>query len=476
MQPEQTKKLAKLMLIKKKLPAGPILSLMGKKRGKEMSKKVLAAIIVTAAIIVILSGAYLASRPANQAPKTIKIGWPTPLTGPIANFGESDPWLAKHFTKIVNDERGGVYLREYGKRIPIEILIRDTGSDEKTATIVAENLILDDKADLMLTLHTPGTTVPVSLTCEKYKVPCIAANTPVISWLSGGPYEWSYLHFWTEIDASEVYVNMWSLVKTNKKVGGLWNDDADGKTFREATMAAAQEQGYDFIGDAGLSSYGTKDYSAYITGWMEKDVEIIAGNFIPPDFASLLRQMREMGFNPKVITVGRAILFPSAVSELGSHLPLGLTTEVWASRHHPYVSSMTGFTPERLETLWEEESGKQSSQPLFYSYAMLEVALDTLERAGSIDKEKIRNALADTDLDTIVGHVSYKAALSPEDEKRYEKYPQLIKNKDHYSIAPVVGGQWARGAKWPWEIQIVHNWNYGSIPQTSEMIVIPKGQ
>lgn len=268
-----------------------------------MNKKLLVAIVVFVVVVIVISvGVYLAISSAILIPKSIKIGWPVPITGAIATFGEPDPWLAEYITKIVNEEKGGVYLSEYGQKIPIEILVRDTKSNEGFAASVAEDLILKEKIDLMVVLHAPSTTVPVSSMCEKYKVPCIVFDTPVLSWLKGKPYEWSYLHFWTEPDVAEAHVGMWDLVKeqTNKRAGGLWNDDPDGRTFMEATIAVAEEHGYDFVGDEGLSPYGTEDYSSYITDLMEKDVELLAGNFIPPDFATFWRQCDAMGFHPKV--------------------------------------------------------------------------------------------------------------------------------------------------------------------------------
>lgn len=155
-------------------------------------------------------------------------------------------------------------------------------------------------------------------------------------------------------------------------------------------------------------------------------------------------------------------------------MPLGLTTEIWWSKYHPSVSPLTGLTPEKLTDLWKKESGKQWTQPLFYSLGAFETAIDALQRAGSLDKEKIKNAIADTDLNTIVGRVSFKAPLSPEDKKRYEKWPELIEYKSHYSLAPVVGGQWIKGVEWPWEIQIVYNWKYDWIPETAKMILVPE--
>lgn len=441
---------------------------------------IIIAIVIIVAIIAGVAVYYFILKPGPpSAPEYIKIGWPVPLTGGIAAFGEPDPWVARQIEDYVNNVIGGVYLSEYGRKIPIKIIMRDTKSDADFAATVAAELITKEQIDLMVVLHTPGTVVPVSAQCERYEVPCVAYDCPVLSWLIGAPYKWSYLAFWTEVDVAHIFVGIWDALgaKTNKIVGGLWSDDPDGRTFRELTVKLARARGYTVI-DSGLAPYGTTDFSAYIQQWKSAGAEILTGNFIPPDFASLWRQCREMGYIPKVATIGRSVLFPAQVEALGGDLGLGLTTEVWVHKVSPFKSSLTGQTPADLADAYEKATGKQWSTPLIFSHAALENAIDALRRAGSLDKEKIRQAIADTDLHTIVGYINFKKPLSeiltPEELSLYQQYPELIENQDHYSITPVVGGQWVKGTKWPYELQVVYNWKYDNIPETAMVKTIPE--
>ena len=109
----------------------------------------------------------------------------------------------------------------------------DTESDPTKAGDVASKLILQDEIDLMITLHTPDTVNPVDAMCERYQVPCISSNAPVESWLTGGPYKWSFHFFFSVPQIVDTFVSMWDSVadKTNKVVGGLWPNDPDGKTY-----------------------------------------------------------------------------------------------------------------------------------------------------------------------------------------------------------------------------------------------------
>ncbi|MEM4425806.1 MAG: ABC transporter substrate-binding protein [Candidatus Nezhaarchaeales archaeon] len=438
------------------------------------------AIITIAIVIIIVAGiaTYFLMMP-RAAPEYIKIGWPVPLTGPIAAFGEPDPWIASEIERYVNNIMGGVYLAEYGRKIPIKIILRDTKSDAPTAASIAAELITREGVDLMVVLHTPATVNPVTGQCERYGVPCIALDCPVLSWLEGAPYKWSYLAFWTEVDVAHVFVGIWDALgnKTNRIVAGIWSDDPDGRTFRELTIRLAKMRGYTVI-DSGLVPYGTTDFSAYIETWKRAGAEILTGNLIPPDFATLWRQCRERGFIPKVATIGRSVLFPAQVEALGGDLGVGLTTEVWAHVVYPFRSSLTGQTPKDLAEAYEKTSGKQWSSPLMFSHAAFELVVDVLQRAGSLNKDKIREAIANTDLSTIVGRINYKKPLkeilSPEEYAIYQEYPKLIEHQDHYSITPVVGGQWVRGTKWPFELEIVYNWKYNNIPVTASVKTIPE--
>jgi branched-chain amino acid transport system substrate-binding protein len=154
-------------------------------------------------------------------------------------------------------------------------------------------------------------------------------------------------------------------------------------------------------------------------------------------------------------TGGKPIIMPSAVQALGANLANGLTVCVWWSPYHPFKSSLAGYGAKVLCDAWTEKTGRQWTQPLGFIYATYEVAADVLKRAGSLNKEKIREAIAQTNVNTIVGPIKY--------------------NKENYSRTPMVGGQWVKGKKWPWELEIVENNQYPEIKKTANLVFpIPK--
>jgi branched-chain amino acid transport system substrate-binding protein len=392
------------------------------------------------------------ARPAFAAKKRdfILIGRVNPNSGPLSSFGETTPWIDDRVLAEINKD-GGIFIKEAGKKLPVRIKLLDSESDPTKAGDVASKLILQDEVDLMITLHTPDTVNPVDAMCERYQVPCISSNAPVESWLTGGPYKWSFHFFFSVPQIVDTFVAMWDSAadKTNKVVGGLWPNDPDGKTYAEMFTKRLNEKGYKVV-DAGRFPNKTPDYTSFIDLWKKEKVEILTSIQPPPDFAAAWRQCFQQGFIPKMCTGGKPILFPSAVQAIGGNLPNGLTTCVWWSPQHPFKSSIAGYGSKALCDAWTEKTGRQWTQILGFTYATFEVAVDALKRAGTLDKDKLREAIAQTNLTTIVGPLKF--------------------NNQNYSRTPMVGGQWVKGKKWPWELEIVENDQYPEIKKTAKLL------
>jgi branched-chain amino acid transport system substrate-binding protein len=375
--------------------------------------------------------------------REVVIGYVSPQTGPIAVFSAADAFIVE---RVVNalDQKG---IMVDGKKARFRVVRVDSQSNPTKAGEVAQSLITGEKVDLVVVAHTPDTTNPVGAVCEATRTPCISTVAPIGPWLSGGPYEWTYHFFWDLPDIIQVFTGMWDKLPTNKVVGGIWPNDPDGTAWAGAFTKALTDKGYKVV-DPGRYPNGTTDFTVFIQKWKEAKVEIVTGVPIPPDWAACWRQCAQQGYRPKIASIGKAILFPAAVEAIGESLPEGLTSEVWWSPAHPFKSSLSGETAADLAGAYPE----QWAQPLGFVYAMFEVVGDVLARAQSVDKEKVRKALAETKLDTMVGPIQF-------DEK-------------HVARTPLVGGQWTKGDKYPWDLRVVYNETAPSIPKTAELKAI----
>jgi len=405
-----------------------------------------------AAILAALPGISLAQG------ATIRIGYVSPQTGPLAPFGEADKWVIDRMQAVF---KSGIAVG--GKKASIQILLKDSQSNPNRAGEVANDLILKDKVQLVLTAGTPETANPVSDACELNEVPCISSVVPWQPWFfgrKGDPakgFNWTYHFFWGLEDVIANFTNGWKSVQTNKKVGGLFPNDGDGNAWGDKELGFPKPlaaNGFSLL-DPGRYQNLTQDFSAQIAAFKKDGVEIVTGVMIPPDAKTFLTQAKQQGFRPKVVTLGKALLFPGAIEALGD-LGNGLTTEVWWSPSHPYKSSLTGQTAKALAEAYQGATKKQWTQPIGFAHALFEVAADVLKRAKDSSNKSVRDALAATHLSTVVGGVKW-GGQGP------------FKN---VSKTPLVLGQWVKGKTHKYELVIVNNQAAPRIPTGGKMKLI----
>ncbi|MBS0318451.1 MAG: ABC transporter substrate-binding protein, partial [Proteobacteria bacterium] len=381
--------------------------------------------------------------PGVFAADTVKIGYVSPQTGPLAPFGESDKWVIDQMKAVFKD---GLVIG--GKKHQVQIVLKDSQSSPNRAGEVANDLILKDGVALMLTAGTPETANPVSDACELNEIPCVSTVVPWQSWFfgrKGDPakgFQWTYHFFWGLEDVIANYTNGWKSVQTNKKVGGLFPNDSDGNAWGDKQIGFPKplsSMGFSLT-DPGRFQSGTQDFSAQIAAFKRDNCEIVTGVVIPPDAKTFLTQARQQGFKPKVVTLGKALLFPSAIEALGD-LGLGLSTEVWWSPSHPFASSLTKQSAKALAEAYEAGTKKQWTQPIGFAHALFEVASDVLKRSKSLKAGDVRDAMAATNMATVVGPVKW-GGTGP------------MRN---VSKTPLVLGQWVKGTKYKVDLLIVND-------------------
>ena len=407
--------------------------------------------------------------PAVQAAKTLKIGYVSPQTGPLAAFAEADNFVISNF---LNTVKGGVKVGS--ATLPVEVVVKDSQSNPNRAAEVAKELIVSNKIDLMLVASTPETTNPVSTQCEIEEVPCISTVAPWQPYFigrqanpGGGPPAWkpfnyTYHFFWGLEDVIAVFTNMWGQLQTNKSVGGLFPNDGDGNAWGDKQVGfppVLEKLGYKLT-DPGRYQNLTDDFSAQIAAFKKGECEIITGVVLPPDFTTFWNQAQQQGLKPKAASIGKAILFPVAVEALGKN-GNNLSSEVWWSPNHPFKSSLTGQSAKEIAMAYEKSSGKQWTQPIGFVHALFELAVDVAKRSGDVgDNKNVVKAIAATKLDTVVGHIAWDGKNLP---------PFAQKN---IAKTPLVGGQWRLRDGNKYDIVITDNRTAPEIPAGGKMEAI----
>ncbi|MDR0875581.1 MAG: ABC transporter substrate-binding protein [Clostridiales Family XIII bacterium] len=397
-----------------------------------------------------------ASAPVTQAPSgdTIKIGIVNPTTGPLAGFGEGSPWTENIVVDYVNNELGGIEVD--GVKKPIEIILYDTESNATRCTELTQKLITEDKVDLIVVRHTPDTVNPAVAVCERYEVPCISADEPIDAFLPEGPFEWSFHAHWQLVDLYPQYLSLWDQAGfgpgTGAKVGYLFPSDADGFAWVDG-FDTLEAYGYSVI-DPGRFPADTTDYSDIVRQFKDADVNIVVGCVTNPAFSTFWKQAKQLGFDPDVVSVGKAYLLQADADAIGADLMDNLECEVWWDKSRSYESSLTGLTPSAFAEKYQEESGRNITPPMSSKFTTMEIAVDALTRAGTLNKEAIRDAIAQTDLDTIYGHIKYTS--------------------EHTSPIQMTGGQWQKQEDGSLKLAVINNSVAADLPTTGAYIPLKK--
>ncbi|WP_186395696.1 ABC transporter substrate-binding protein [Stappia sp. TSB10GB4] len=376
-----------------------------------------------------------------QTAGRIKMGYISPATGPLGLFGETDGFTVQK----IREALGGQIRSAKGDLYDIEILERDSQSNPNKAAEIAGNLILNDEVNILVPASTTDTILPSMEQAELYETPCISAGAPwqaVIMPRGGGEFDWTYHFFWGLDEALNTFVGLWNGLDTNRKVGMLFPQNIDGETWGNEDYGLprpTREAGYD-VTIPGYFQPRTNDFSAQISAFKAAGCEIIGGITYPDDLKTFVTQCNQQGYKPKAVTVAAALLFPSGVEAMGP-LGNGMTSEVWWTPAFPFKSSITAQSGQQIADQWEAEQKRQWTQPLGYSHAVLEIAIDVLRRSSNpLDREANRDALAATDLQTVVGQIRFSG--------------QPHKN---ICTTPIFGGQWVKGETWPYDLKIVDN-------------------
>ncbi len=408
----------------------------------------------------IKAGAGLVAMPAilrhgraYAANPVIKVGHVSPVTGPLAGFGEADAHVLEGIRKAF---AGGI--ENNGKRYDVEIITKDSQSNPSRAAEVAAELILKDEVDIITGSSTPDTVNPVADQAEVNGTPCITSDCPWQPYFfgrNGDPatgFKSTYHFFWGLEDVIGAFLALWDQPGVEKKVAGLFPNDADGNAWGDAERGFPKPlagAGYTLT-DPGRYQPLSEDFSAQIAAFKAAAAEIVTGVMIPPDFGNFWAQSGQQGFKPKIVTIGKALLFPSAIASYGPR-GVGLSSEIWWSPNHPFKSTLTGETAKQLADGYVAATGRPWTQPIGFKHALFEIVADVIKRSADLgNAEATAEAISKTSLPTMVGtierskgpvkNVSKTPHLAPHTHKHGDKVELVITTNKTAPEIPV-GGQ-----------------------------------
>lgn len=394
--------------------------------------------------------ALLKSTSVNAAGSSIKVGWVTPLTGPLAFFGGPDEFVLAQYAAALSEGANGR---------PIEIIVKDSQSNPNRAAEVAVELILEDEVSLLLSAGGPGTVNPVADQAELNGVPSLSTACPWQPFVMGrgsNPkqgFESTFLFAFGLEDVIAAYLKLWEGTDTNRRVGMLLPNDADGNAWGNDTFGfppALKAAGYEVV-DLGRYSPMSDDFSSFISAFKAAETDIIMGSMIPPEFLTFWAQAAQQGLKPKIATIGKSLLLPTVLDATGDRGDL-LSTELGWHPQFPFVSATTGQSAAQIAQAWTAATGTPWVQTIGLKHALMDLAVDVLRRTDDpSDPASVISAIRGSDVETTLGRANW--ANSP------------IAN---VSKSAMMGGQWHQ-RDGSYELEIAANPTELAVPVTQPL-------
>ena len=360
-----------------------------------------------------------------EAPKEIVIGSTLALSGRFKGIVGQFDKLAKAWTDLVN-EKGGIYVKEYDKKLPIRILIYDDASKQENARKFYEKMATDPSIAFFLGPFSSFISNAAITVAAKHKIPMqmVCANDAV---LFETPNYW---RVGTLVRAEREWEFLPVLYKNR---GGV-------KTFATLTMDTLHNKGATRGFEEGLGEKGfevvyseiapppTKNFAPMIARMKRANPDVVCIEALSMGFSiGFLKQMREAGFKPKEIILGHVT--KHVIDALGPYAEnitgLAYYVEGDTQDHKDFleITRRSGFT-------WGEF---MESAIRYWAYTRVKRAI---EIAGTLDRKKIMDTLWNMRIQ-IMGMDSY---VTPEGVGVLGSYPCQVQGGEFKSIWPLEKG------------------------------------
>ncbi|MEO5881033.1 MAG: amino acid ABC transporter substrate-binding protein [Caldimonas sp.] len=350
----------------------------------------------------VLAACLFGAASASFAQDTIKIGAPLALTGGLAEEGKKQQIAYEMWLKRVN-AAGGINVG--GKKMKVEIIMYDYQTNEKSAQQIGERLITQDKVDFLLAPFGSGHTKVVAGVAERYGVPLLA---PLASSESVFDQGYKYL-FGTLAPNGGIVENMATLFTKQfpgvKKIAILGRADVFPKAMAREMEKAAKAAGLEVVYND-TYPIGTLDHAPAMLKIKAAAPEWIFVSGYTQDLILARKQMADQQISAPIVTMITGPAYREFVEGLGK-LANGVTSASWWHQSLTYkADDVFGSTPE----FYKEYVAREKKDPDYVhasSAAALVVLQRAIEKAGTLDKAKVRDALAATDMMTFYGPVKF---------------------------------------------------------------------
>lgn len=343
----------------------------------------------------------LASGPGDS---TIVFGATLSITGKTAKEGEyaRDGYL--FFIEAIN-ERGGI--RVGNKTYKLKLKYYNDESRPERAAQLYEKLINEDNVDFLLGPYGSAPTSMVAPIAEKYKLPMVAGHGS-----AGSIYAKGYTYIFNIQTPAKNYLRgIIDLVLSQdpriRNVALLSEDDPFSREVAEGAAAYAQMKGLDVVYNQVYPS-DTQDVSALLSAIRSQNVDLLLGAGHLQDALLIVRQAKSLGVSPKALGLSVGPSSPEFRENLRQDADYIFGATQWTSALK-YNGSDLWKTPAAFTDAFKTSYPSYTSVPYqaAESTAALIVFQQALEKAGTLDPHKVRDALAGIAITTFFGPIMF---------------------------------------------------------------------
>jgi branched-chain amino acid transport system substrate-binding protein len=334
--------------------------------------------------------------PNPNAPAAIKIGGAIPLTGTSSSGGVDLFFGYSQAVKDIN-ATGGVYVAEYGTKIPLSLKLVDDESDASKTVSRLEQLNSVDHVVAYLGTYSSELNAAAAPIAEKNRIPIVAVAFSNLS-----PHQQGYKYLFSPfVKTTQGVESIFELLNTlgSKKPTkiGIWAEQSDwGVEIAKSAPEMAKKYGYQVVQNQ-MYDITTIDFSSFILQAKQAGVEVPIAIPIPATAITIGKQMKELDYNPLTYVLWRGAGAASWPKTMGKDGNGALYIANWDWHYS------TPGTKDLVDN-YRALNSAMPSVNVGSAYAAVQVLADAIERAGTLNSGKIRDALAATkNLETIEG-------------------------------------------------------------------------
>ena len=364
------------------------------------SKLIRCSVVLSTAVIAIAS--WNASGSQARAEDVIRFGAPLPLTGPLAPEGIKQQQGYDLWAEQAN-KAGGISVG--GKKYKVEIVYADYQSNTPRAVQTTEQMITQDNINFLFGAFGSGAAKAASTVSEKYKVPTIAAAAS-----SSQVYDQGYKYLFGTFTPNDTLTTpLTQIIKAKapevKKVAILARNDLFPLAIAQEMEKSAKANGLEVVY---FEKYaiGTLDHSATLSQIKSLDPQWIFVTGYINDLLLVRKQMVDQELKAPVVTMIAGPAYQDFIESAGQAAE-NITSASWWHPAERYEGKDIFGTTENFVKLFHD---KYKSDPDYGQAsaavcgALFQIAI---ERAGSLDRDKVRDELAKLDVVTFWGPVKF---------------------------------------------------------------------